>query len=480
MNAPQKPVIVWFRQDLRLADNPALTAAVKTGAPVLPIYILDDRNAGDWAMGGASRVWLHHSLNSLNTDLSGGLACYSGDALKVLTALAQAIEPQAVFWNRCYEPWRVARDTAIKAMLDEAGITAKSYNGSLLFEPWDIKKDDGTPYRVFTPFFRRGCMKHSEPPMPLPVPNEITLMSPKPKDSGDIASLNLLPGKIRWDKTMVEHWAIGEDGATQRLREFLDDGLDNYKQGRNNPAQNNVSRLSPYLHFGEISPRTAWHAVRQFMIAEGLETDGDHFLSELGWREFSYSLLYFNHDLPTEPLQKRFNKFPWVKNKAGLRAWQRGMTGYPIVDAGMRELWQTGYMHNRVRMIVGSFLVKDLMLHWTEGEKWFWDTLFDADLSNNAASWQWIAGCGADAAPYFRIFNPVGQGEKFDPDGEYIRRYCPELANLPNDLIHHPWDAEPLELKAAGITLGKTYPHPIVDHKKARDAALAAFQMTKD
>lgn len=473
-----KPIIVWFRQDLRLSDNPALHDAIATGAPVIPVYILDDKNAGPWAMGGASRWWLHHSLHALNNSLDGHLSCFAGDAAKIIPALVKETSAAGVYWNRCYEPWRVTRDKAIKAALDEAGLDVRSFNGSLLYEPWTVKKDDGTPYRVFTPFFRRGCTAAGEPPAPVKAPKKILFAAP-PKKACSIDALALLPAKIRWDKKMGQHWVIGEKGAQKRLADFLDDGLDDYKEGRNFPAKNNISRLSPYLHFGEISPRTVWHAIRQRMVAEGLEKDGDHYLSELAWREFSYSLLYFNHTLPTEPLQTRFNAFPWARNKKGLAAWQRGQTGYPIVDAGMRELWETGYMHNRVRMIVGSFLVKDLMLHWTEGEKWFWDTLVDADLSNNAASWQWIAGCGADAAPYFRIFNPTGQGEKFDPDATYVRRWCPELAKLPDDLIHHPWDATPMELAAAGITLGKTYPHPIVDHKKARDNALKAFQATK-
>jgi deoxyribodipyrimidine photo-lyase len=473
-----QPIIVWFRQDLRLTDHPALDEAVKTGQPIIPLYILDDKNAGDWAMGAASRWWLHHSLHALNTSLAGHLVCLSGDALKILPDLIKKANASAVYWNRCYEPWRVNRDKAIKASLEESGIEARSFNGSLLYEPWAIKKDDGTPYRVFTPFFRRGCVAAGEPPQPLAAPKKINF-APTPENTKPVDALGLLPTTIRWDKKMAPYWAIGEKGAQQRLHDFLDDGLDNYKEGRNIPSQNNVSRLSPYLHFGEISPRTVWYAIRQRMMADGLEKDGDHYLSELGWREFSYSLLYFNPTLPTEPLQSRFNAFPWVKDDKALHAWQRGQTGYPIVDAGMRELWETGYMHNRVRMIVGSFLVKDLMLHWAEGEKWFWDTLVDADLANNAASWQWIAGCGADAAPYFRIFNPVGQGEKFDPDGTYVRRFVPELAKLPDEVLHRPWEAEPLVLKSAGVTLGKTYPHPVVDHKIARDRALEAFKLTK-
>lgn len=476
---PPAPVILWFRQDLRLHDNPALVAAMESGAPVIPVYILDDENAAAWKMGGASRFWLHHSLHALNTSLSGHLACYRGNAATIIPALAQKTGARHVFWNRCYEPWRVTRDTHIKTILEDIDITADSFNGGLIFEPWTIKKDDGTPYRVFTPYFRRGCMGRGEPPAPLPAPKNITFAA-TPENAGTIDSLGLLPQKIRWDQKMLPHWQIGEIGAQQRLNDFLETGLKGYKEDRNRPDRNNVSRLSPHLHFGEISPRRVWHDIRQRMLAENIETDGDHFLSELGWREFSHSLLYYNHDLPETPLQKRFLAFPWHKDDAALLKWQRGQTGYPIVDAGMRELWETGYMHNRVRMIVGSFLVKDLLLHWTEGEKWFWDCLVDADLANNAASWQWIAGCGADAAPYFRVFNPVGQGEKFDPNGDYVRRFCPELAGLPNDMIHHPWDASPVVLQQAKIELGKTYPLPMVDHKAARAVALEAFQATKN
>ena len=472
------PVIVWFRQDLRLADNPALHAAAQTGAPVLPVYILDDVNAGAWRMGGASRWWLHHSLSALNKSLSGNLCCYSGDAREILPAVIGKSKAKAVFWNRCYEPWRMERDKDIKTELETQGVAVNSSNGSLLFEPWEIQKEDGTPYRVFTPFFRKGMLRR-DPALPLEK-YEVTTFCRSPSDAGTVGALHLLPHSPRWDKKLEPFWDIGEDGAQKRLEEFLDCGLRGYKEGRNYPAQDNVSRLSPHLHFGEISPSTVWYTIRQRMVADHLETDGAHFLSELGWREFSCSLLYYNHDLPRAPLQKRFEKFPWVKDDKALTAWQRGMTGYPIVDAGMRELWQTVYMHNILRIIVGSFLVKDLLLHWSEGEKWFWDCLADADLANNAASWQWIAGCGADAAPYFRIFNPVGQGEKFDPDGRYVRRFVPELAKLPDEYIHRPWEAPQAVLQESGVVPGKTYPEPIVDHKAARDRALLAFQETKN
>lgn len=472
------PAIVWFRQDLRLGDNPAMSEAIQSGADIIPIYILDDQNAAPWNPGAASRWWLHHSLNSLNQSLSGHLACYKGGAETVLETLIKTTGAKNVYWNRGYEPWLVDRDTRIKSTLERSGISVKTFNASLLYEPWAIKKDDGTPYRVFTPFFRRGCANAGHPPAPLPAPRKIQLAD-CPPSALPVSALNLLPGGFRWDKKLETYWSIGEQAAQARLDNFLDHGLAGYKTGRDIPGIEKVSRLSPYLHFGEISPRTIWHAVQKRMIADGIESDGDTFLKELGWREFSNSLLYYNKDLPESPLQKRFDAFPWNKDNDALRQWQKGQTGYPIVDAGMRQLWETGWMHNRVRMIVGSFLVKDLRIHWTSGEKWFWDCLVDADLANNAASWQWIAGCGADAAPYFRIFNPVTQGIKFDPKGDYIRKFVPELEKLPDEFIHCPWEAPPLVLKEAGVTLGKTYPLPIVDHKKARELALKAFQETK-
>lgn len=478
--------IVWFRQDLRLGDNPALIAAVESGAQIIPLYILDDGNAGEWRMGGASRVWLHHSLAALNQSLNNTMVFLKGDAKTLLPAFMKETGANAIYWNRCYEPWRIRRDKAIKDDLKSHGIEAQSFNGSLLWEPWDVLKDDGTPYKVFTPFYRKGCLGQSPPREPLPPPHPLHCAQPSFLDGqrigvAGIDALNLLPQSPdpRWDIDMTQGWNIGEAGAHQRLNAFLSDGLKNYKEGRNIPAGHNVSRLSPHLHFGEVSPNQVWYAAKAAGMAQGLEKDLDHFLSELGWREFSHSLLYHYPTLPRHNLQGRFDAFPWQDNAAMLRAWQKGQTGYPIVDAAMRELWQTGYMHNRTRMIVGSFLVKNLLLHWHHGEDWFWDCLFDADLANNAASWQWVAGCGADAAPYFRIFNPITQGEKFDPNGVYVRKFVPELKNMPNDFIHKPWEASPLILKAAGVTLGTTYPHPIVDHASAREKALAAFEVTK-
>ncbi len=466
MNGPV--AIHWFRQDLRLADNPALTDALEEGT-VLPLYILDDENSGDHKMGGASRWWLHYSLNALNESLGGKLSVYQGDPKTILLDLIQKYKIKSVHWNRCYEPWRITRDKKIKDELVDQGVNAISHNGSLLWEPWEIHKNDGTHYKVFTPFYRKGCLAAEPPREPLASPKSDYFFDST--NQATLASLNLLPN-IPWDKQLEPHWVIGERGAMDRLYTFLEEGLSHYKDGRNLPAKPYVSRLSPHLHFGEISPNQVWYAA----LSRGENQHIDHFCSELGWREFSYSQLYYNPELPHKNLQSKFDHFPWIEDDEALRAWQTGQTGIPIVDAGMRELWQTGIMHNRVRMIVGSFLVKNLLIHWHHGERWFWDCLVDADLASNSASWQWIAGCGADAAPYFRIFNPVTQGQKFDAAGEYTRKFIPELKDLPKKYLFNPWEAPETILEGAGVILGKTYPKPIVDLKESRNRALTALQ----
>jgi len=465
-------VIHWFRQDLRLSDNPALTAASQHGN-VLPIYILDNENTGEHALGAASKWWLHHSLKSLSASLDSSLSVYCGNPIDILTDIIARLNIDAVYWNRCYEPWRIRRDKSIKESLKAKGIEVESCNGSLLWEPWKIQKNDGNPYKVFTPFYRKGCLQAEAPRQPLPAPENTQYHHDKEK-SLNIDQLKLLP-TIPWDKQLEPHWTIGEEGAKTCFERFIDEGLAHYKDGRNLPAKPYVSRISPHLHFGEISPNELWYSVRN--IADDKQVD--HFCSELAWREFSYSQLYYNPDLPTKNLQTKFDHFPWEHDETALRAWQKGQTGVPMVDAGMRELWLTGYMHNRVRMIVGSFLVKNLRIHWQHGERWFWDTLVDADLANNSASWQWVAGCGADAAPYFRIFNPVTQGHKFDPDGSYVRRFVPEISTLPNKYLFSPWEAPEHVLSEAGVKLGVTYPQPIVDLKISREAALSAFQSLK-
>ena len=470
----QSPAIVWFRQDLRLTDNPALAAAAATGRPILPVYVLDDESAGEFRRGAASRWWLHQSLDALNRSLEGNMLFLAGDAAAILPRLVRDSGARSIHWNRCYEPWRVDRDRRIKADLQGIEIDVETFNASLLFEPWTVLKADGTPYRVFTPFFRKGCLQSPAQPADPEPAARITRFA-KPPIKGALDDLALRP-PIGWYETFEETWTPGEAGAREKLDAFMDVGISNYKEGRNFPDLPHVSRLSPHLHFGEISPREVWHAANLAKAAQALETDADHFQSELGWREFSYYLLYHFPQLPRSNLQSKFDAFPWVEDTEALAAWQRGSTGIPIVDAGMRELWKTGYMHNRVRMIVASFLVKNLLIHWHHGERWFWDTLLDADLANNSASWQWVAGCGADAAPYFRIFNPVTQGHKFDPDGAYVKRFVPELSALPAKHLHAPWEAPESLLTDAGIALGKHYPAPIVDLKDSRERALEAFR----
>lgn len=468
-----QPIIVRFRQDLRIQDNPALYEAAKKGT-VLPLYIWDEKAAGEWASGAASRVWIHHALKSLNESLDGNLVIMKGDTLDILKELIERVNAKGLYQNRCYEPWRIALDKKIKQEFTDI---YESFNGSLLWQPWEIKNQTGDPYKVFTPFFRKGCLNAPAPRQPIGASENLELRTAY-KDL-DIEGLNLLPS-IKWDQGLTAYWDISENGAHAQLNTFLESGLDGYKDGRNFPAKENISRLSPYLHHGLLSPNQIWYASDTAGKAQKLDKDLSHFHSELGWREFSYSLLYHFPQLPSEPLQEKFKAFPWSdKQSEKLEAWQKGQTGFPIVDAAMRELYATGYMHNRTRMIVGSFLVKNMLLHWHHGEKWFWDTLFDADLANNSARWQWIAGCGADAAPYFRIFNPMLQSEKHDAEGDYIRKWVPEIAKLSNKDIHTPWQATEEALKNADIKLGETYPKPILDHHVTRDRALHAYSQIK-
>jgi len=477
------PTLVWFRLDLRLADNPALAAAVEHGAPVIPVFILDDEDAGDWRPGGASRWWLHHALERLRDGLSDAgapLVLRRGLAEREIIRLVEETGAAAIHWNRRYEPWARERDTRIKEALKHRGLEVRSFNGSLLYEPWEVTSKQGTPLKVFSPFWRAVQAK-GDPDDPLPAPDRIAAPDTPPTGE-DLADWDLLPTRPDWAGGLRDTWTPGEAGAAERLALFLDDSVGDYKTKRNIPGTAATSGLSPHLHFGEISPRQIWHAARtasEARSATPMDKGTGHFLSEICWREFSYNLLFHNPGLPETSLRPEFEDFPWAEDEAGVEAWRRGRTGYPIVDAGLRELWHTGWMHNRVRMITASFLIKDLLVHWKHGEDWFWDTLVDADLASNAASWQWVAGCGADAAPYFRIFNPVLQGEKFDGDGAYVRRWVPELAGLPDSHIHKPWEARPLDLADAGVVLGKTYPQPMVDHAIARKRALAALETIK-
>ncbi len=474
----QSPALIWFRNDLRLSDNPALRAAAASERPLIAVYVLDDENAGDWKMGGASRWWLHHSLASLGESLQergGTLVLKRGKADEIIPKLAKDTGAAAVYWNRAYEPWAIVRDKAIKSALSDNDIEARSVNGSLIVEPWQIATKQGNPYKVFTPFWKSIKAGHT-PAEPVGVPDTLTFA--KAPEGDGLDDWALLPKKPDWAGGLRDSWTPGEAAAHGRLGAFIKSGLADYDSARDKPAISGTSGLSPHLHFGEISPRQVWHAVKN--SKDGAGADADSYLSEIAWREFSYNLLYHFPHFPEDNFQARFDHFDWTGTDAEFEAWTRGQTGYPIVDAGMRQLWQTGWMHNRVRMIVASFLVKDLFIHWRRGEDWFWDTLVDADLASNSAGWQWVAGSGADAAPYFRIFNPVSQGEKFDPNGDYVRNYVPELANLPKRAIHAPWTADRATLAQAGVVLGKDYPMPIVDHAEARKKALAAFEKIKD
>jgi len=472
------PVIVWFRQDLRIADNPALSAAAATGQPVIALYILDDETPGEWSMGGASRWWLHSSLEALQDELEqlgSKLVLRRGRADHALADVIAETKATSVFWNRRYEPSAIARDTAIKTELRQQGVTVHSSNSALLFEPWDVKTKTGGPYKVFSPFWR-SCMRDlPQPSPPFSAPEALTPGGTK-IGTDKLEDWDLLPTRPDWAGGIRDQWQPGSQAALGRLNRFLEDAAEDYTEARDRPGVDGTSGLSPHLHFGELSPRTIYWAARHHADQNpAMTTSIDKFIAELGWREFSHHLLFHFPHIPTKNFQDKFDGFPWREDPEGLQAWQRGQTGYPMVDAGMRQLWQTGWVHNRVRMIVASFLVKHLMIHWREGEAWFWDTLVDADLAANAASWQWVAGSGADAAPYFRIFNPITQGEKFDPNGDYVRKFVPELARLPNKYLFSPWTAPQDVLDEAGVVLGTNYPWPIVSHSEARERALDGY-----
>ena len=473
-----KPIVLWFHSDLRLNDHPALAAAVRSGAPVLPLYILDDTSPREWKRGGASRWWLAKSLAALSDDIAKRGNCLllrRGDTKRELPRIVEEVGAGAVYFTRGYEPWAVSLERHLKSNFDGAGVEFRRFGGHLLREPEDMRTSDGGFYKVYTPF-SRAFLKDFVPAKSIRPPERITNLSHAPK-SEYLGDWSLHPTKPDWSKGLAAAWQPGEAGARRRLAAFVQTALKSYAHDRDYPAKPGTSRLSPHLAFGEIAPSACWHAA---VRVAGQRSDADRsletFLKELLWREFSCNLLFHFADLPSEPFRKEYATFPWSKDAKHLSAWQRGKTGYPIVDAGMRELRATGYMHNRVRMIAASFLIKHLMLPWQSGEEWFWDTLVDADLANNSANWQWVAGSGADAAPYFRIFNPVLQGEKFDPEGNYVRHWVPELARLPREIIHAPWKADADTLASADVKLGKSYPKPIVEHGEARTRALRAYE----
>ncbi|MCW5723838.1 MAG: deoxyribodipyrimidine photo-lyase [Maricaulaceae bacterium] len=442
------PVIVWFRRDLRLADNPALSEAARAGRPLIAVYVLDDISPGRWRIGAAARWWLHHALESLRADLARfgvPLTLRRGNAAQIIPAVAAQTGAAAVFWNRRYEPWAAQRDAAIKTALKAAGVEARSFNAALLNEPWEVLTGAGEPYRVFTPYWRVARARMAAD-RPLLAPSRLAA-APETPASDWLEDWALTPKAPDWAAGFGEFWTPGEAGAQARLQAFVNGDLPHYAQGRDHPGLNVTSRLSPHLAFGEIGPRQAFAAAAAAAQVNG--ADPEKFFSELGWREFSYALLHHFPDLPEKNFQPKFDRFPWREDEAAFRAWTKGRTGYAFVDAGMRQLWATGWMHNRARMVAASFLTKHLLIDWRRGQDWFWDTLVDADLANNAASWQWVAGSGADAAPYFRIFNPAAQAQKYDSNAAYIRRWAPDACA------------------------------PIIDHAAARTRALAAYQETR-
>lgn len=469
------PVIVWFRHDLRLADNPALTHALASGRPVLPVFVLDDEGRTR-RIGAASRWWLDKSLRALNAaleDRGSRLILRSGDSLTQIRRLADETGADLVFMNRMFEPDAFARDAEVAHALKADEIECRGFNGSLLCRPGSVLNGSGQPYKVFTPFLKALLGKVEALPE-CPVPAQI--VTPATPGSEAIDDWRLHPSRPDWSGQF--RWTPGEVGAGRALTQFLAQGLKTYSTGRNLPAVEGVSRLSPHLAWGEIHPLRVLQRARQ-AAAEGRvpPSEADKFIAELGWRDFSAQLVHHFPHMTDRAFRPEYDAMPWREDPKGLRAWQRGLTGFPIVDAGMRQLWATGWMHNRVRMVVASFLVKDLLVDWRAGEAWFWDTLVDADLGNNVQNWQWTAGSGADAAPYFRVFNPVSQGQKFDAKGQYVRRWIPEIAALPDKWIHAPWTAPHEDLVRARLRLGTDYPHPIVDHAMARDRALDSLKV---
>ncbi len=478
MSDKASPIVVWFRTDLRLTDNPALTHAVRTGRPVVPLFVLDEAME-DRPIGAASRWWLDKSLRALAEALEERgsiLVLRRGDSAAAVKALVAETGAGGVAWSRIHQRGAAARDNALRAELEAGGVAVRVFAGDLLLDPDAVRTKEGGAYKVFTPFSQavRKLLPAFEA---LAAPARIS--APARVPAGDrLEDWALHPRHPDWSKGF--DWTPGETSALDRLEAFAEDALADYAARRDRPDRTGTSRLSPHLRWGEISPdRVIARARWAGEAGEADDAAAQTFVAEVLWREFNRHILWHAPDLADRPLRPDFGRFPWRKDARAFRAWTRGETGFPIVDAGMRQLWATGWMHNRVRMIAASFLVKDLLIDWREGERWFWDTLVDADPGNNPGNWQWSAGCGADAAPYFRIFNPTTQGERFDPDGDYVRRWVPELGRLPTEYLHAPAEASAEVLAAAGVRLGHSYPHPIVDHRAARERALAALSGLK-
>ena len=475
-----RPIIVWFRNDLRLQDNEALSFAGSTSRPIIPLYINETLTESSRDFGAASNWWRHHSLERLSeaiAQIGGRLILASGHPLSVITELCETHNVGTVVWNRRYVPALCEDDRTIKEALTGDGITVNSFPGNVLIEPWKIKTGQGNPFKVFSPFWRTlqknyVSQSHFAHPEQIQTPAEIP--------SECLNDWALRPATPDWSTGFKSEWSPGESGAWFKLERFLSEGANSYETCRDIPSLSSTSQLSPHFQFGEISVHDVWRQVHAALNSGQINLpSAQKFLSEIAWRDFSYHLLFHNPGFDSENFKSSFATFPWSGHSKGFERWKKGQTGYPIVDAGMRQLWRTGWMHNRVRMIVASFLTKHLLVHWKKGESWFWDTLVDADPASNPASWQWVAGTGADAAPFFRIFNPVIQGEKFDPDGLYVRKWVPELSQVPNRFIHQPWSAPEKVLAAANVTLGSTYPKPIVEHAEARKKALSAYETLK-
>lgn len=472
--------LVWLRQDLRLCDQPALYHASQCDR-AYAVYIRDSEfeSSYQWSRGEASRWWLHESLQALTTafeNVGSRLILAQGSAIDVLRELIKRLQITHVYWNRRYDQESIQYDKGVKAELKDMDVIVRSFPGNCLIEPWELSNQTGSPYKVFTPF-SKALLRLDFEAKALPA---VRKLSRPPRDLPEctLSEMGLLPKKS-WYSKLDQHWQAGEQGARQSLKRFIGKALSRYHQDRDIPSVSGCSKLSPHLHFGEISVRTIWNLVNEAKRKDG-KLDAFAYLRQLIWRDFANYSLYHFPNLPNRSLREEFERFPWARcEQKSLSLWQRGLTGFPIIDAGMRELWETGWMHNRVRMIAGSFLVKNLRVHWLKGEKWFWDTLVDADLANNSMGWQWVAGCGIDAAPYFRIFNPTLQSQKFDPNGDYIRRWLPELKDVPAKWIHCPAEAPPEILRQAFVILGKTYPRPMIDYRLSRADALEAYESIK-